>query len=143
MATLTDLARRIAQDIKTDRDRLAALEYDSGKRLVSLENGWTCHQAILRRQGRSVSLYVRNMNGAAATGNTFLTMPPGFRDNAVSVAAQPVAGMHSYKTGGPPVTLISVYGGALQTPDRGTDLQLLRTWTTDDAPPSTLPGSPA
>lgn len=123
--------------------RLAALTYDSGKRLVPVENGWTCYQAILRRQNTSVSLYVRNMSGAAATGNTFLTLPIGFRDNSVNTAGQPAAGLFPGKPGGTPVDFISTYSGALSTTNRGPDLQLLRTWQTDDPIPTTLPGSPA
>lgn len=123
--------------------RLAALTYDSGKRLVPVENGWTCYQAILRRQNTSVSLYVRNMSGEAATGNTFLTLPIGFRDNAVNAAGQPAAGLFPGKAGGTAVDLISTYSGALSTTSRGPDLQLLRTWQTNDPIPTTLPGSPA
>lgn len=122
---------------------LPALMFDSGRRLIPLENGWTCYQAVLNRQGSNVSLYVRNMTGAAATSDTFLTMPAGFRDNAVNGAAQPVAGLYPYKTGGTPLTLLSVYSGALQTPSRGTDLQLLRSWITADPIPTNLPGTPA
>lgn len=129
-------AAQVGADVK-------GLRYDSGRRLIPLENGWSCYQAVLRRQGSTVSLYVRNMTGAAATGDTFLTMPTGFRDNAVNAAAQPVAGLYPFKTGGTELTLLSVYSGALQTPSRGTDLQLLRSWTTADPIPAALPGTPA
>lgn len=102
---------------------------------VALENGWSCHQARLGRSGSTVSLYVRNMTGAAATSDTFLTLPLGYRDNFVNQAAQPVAGLFPLKTGGTQLVLISTYSGALSTPSRGTDLQLLRTWTTADPMP--------
>lgn len=139
------LAASIARPISSDptAEDVKELKYDSGKRLITPENGWTCYQAILRRQGSTVSLYVRNMTGAAATSDTFLTLPTGLRDNSVNVAAQPVAGLYPYRLGGTPVTLLSVYSGALQTPSRGTDLQLLRSWMTADPIPTTLPGTPA
>lgn len=103
---------------------------------VALENGWSCYQARLARTGTTVSLYIRNMSGAAATSNTFLTMPFGYRDNLVNAAAQPVAGLFPAKIGGSPVDCISTYSGALSTPSRGGDLQLLRSWQTADPMPA-------
>lgn len=86
MATLVDLARRIAQDMRRIAQDIKPLRYDSGPRNVTTEflSTFTSDAAhlTLQRVGRlvSCSLYVRRFDKSAApSGTDLFTLPVGWR----------------------------------------------------------------
>ena len=121
------------------------VEYgDTGTRNIaaSISNGWTVSPHMhLRRTGNMVTLYVRQLDGAAASATTFVTLPTGFRP-AYDFLHFPVALSGSTFTG---------YGGAYSTGEvvvNGTSSactggRALLTFPTSNAWPSSLPGSAA
>jgi len=120
------------------------VEYgDTGRRelAAALQNGWTSASVILRRIGSVVSLYTPSLNAAAASSDTFFTLPSGFR---VAGTYLGVPYLSQFYAGG---LLQSNYStGATSVPSRGTgthSMTAVAMWLTDDAWPTSLPGSAA
>ena len=120
--------------------RLAALEYTSGRRNITAlidTDDWTTGttRADLIRTGSTVNLSIRNVrrtDGASGT-LTLLTLPTGFRPVGYQFTG-------TFRGAG----FIADRDGAVQisNPTSPSDHMSL-TWVTADAPPSTLPGTPA
>ena len=127
--------------------RLAVLEYRSGPRDVSgiLRNGWVGSVSLLRI-GASVSVYFENLSSANATSSAFLTLPSGFRP-----PARPGARVYRamITAGGTPPVMrqadIDPYGHCriFTTTDVAESFSGSLEFTTPDAIPTTLPGTPA
>lgn len=138
MASLIDLARRIAQDIKP-------LRYDSGPRSVAQAflSAYTTHtiNITLQRVGRRVdfSLYVRPFDKAGAPAGTVLfTLPTGFRPRVnYRVAAVAPSGVliNVLDNGQVVVAYGDIPSGAFVTLNFG--------HTTGPELPTTLPGGAA
>ena len=118
------------------------VEYgDTGLRniVASLENGWTAAGVMLRRVGRVASLYVPSLNAAAASSDTFYTLPVGFRVSGSYAGAPYLAQFYG---GG---LLQSNYStGVLYVPSRGVGTHALTNvvmWLAEETWPSSLPGT--
>ena len=127
--------------------RLAALEYRSGARDVSgiLRNGWAGPVSVLRI-GASVSVYFENLSSAEATSTVFLSLPAGFRPPSrpgarvyrsmiTAGGVPPVMRQADVDSGGncrifTTTGVAETFSGSLE-------------FTTPDAIPTTLPGTPA
>ncbi len=121
------------------------VEYgDTGIRDIaaSIANSWTVSPHLhLRRTGNIVTLYVRQLDGAAASATTFVTLPTGFRPAydflqfPVSLTGSAFGGYGAvYSTGE-----VVVFG----TSSACTGGRLEVTFATSNAWPSSLPGSAA
>ena len=126
--------------------RLAALEYRSGARDIGgiLRNGWAGSISLLRI-GAAVSIYFENLSSAEATSTVFLSLPAGFRPPSrpgarvyrVMITAggvPPVMRQADIDSGGncrifTPTGVAETFSGSLE-------------FTTPDAIPTTLPGTP-
>lgn len=146
MADREDFATAVGALIKGARDRLAALEYDSGVRNVSalLVNGWTGTLYLLR-QGSDVVLTAEGLNGTAATSAQAIFLPAGFRarerGNRFTVRAR--GGV--FRASGDGVRWDSGDQGIV-TFRAGYEIGPLygdMWFKTIDPPPTTPPGSPA
>lgn len=74
-------ARVTAYDAATGRLAIGGHEVgNTGRRNITalLVNGWTASAVIIQRIGNRVSIELNNLSGAAATGQTILTIPFGF-----------------------------------------------------------------
>ena len=110
---------------------------DTGWRAVgaNLINGWTATHLRVRRVGETVSWSGYNINGTAATSDTFINLPSGFE--AVFSVGLPVINY-----GGTYYTANMVAGTAARASiTTGTVFQV--TYMTASAWPSSLPGSVA
>ena len=170
--TLTDLASRIGRDIKALRDgktdttdprlsdarpptththpvgdvdglaaRLAALEYDSGWRNISALLTNSTGEVYIVRSGFTVTLRFHGISLTSGTAVEVLALPAGFVPRSVA-ALGPRTILHSSNlvigrlfTLGAKIT----YNAGTGNPPAYGDF----TFRTNDAPPSTLPGSPA
>ena len=113
--------------------------YDSGWRDVSslLSNGWT-GSAYLRRADNIVMLRFESLSGTAATGDTVLTVPAGFRSE--STIQQLLPANSSDATA---VRARMTNTGAVTILPRATATAVSATWSlsTTNALPTTLPGT--
>ena len=107
-----------------------------------LMNGWSASVAYLARDGDTVSLSVYSLNGGAATGNAFLTLPMGFRNNRVNAAITPITGgwTSNSMTPNPLIYLSNYSNGECMTVARPGGGLILSEWQTADPWPTTLPG---
>ena len=112
--------------------------YRSGQRIVPLENGAT-GTAYLQRNGAEVELYIRDLVVPGDGRGTFLTIPLGFRPTRV-----PLYGLLG-RTG--PRVMATFDVAPAYTISQGTGhtsaMYALLKWATNDAIPTTLPGTPA
>ena len=112
--------------------------YRSGQRIVPLENGAT-GTAYLQRNGAEVELYVRDLVVPGDGRATFLTIPQGFRCNRL-----PLYGLLG-RTGNRALATFDIGPG--HTLSQGTShtngMYMHFKWATNDAIPTTLPGTPA
>lgn len=163
MATLTDLAVEIAGDIKGRApavhthtqaqvaglvDALAALGYDSGWRNITASitatPAPTAGTILVRRVGKHVYMQVNGITFADST-TSFLTLansliPAGFRPpRTVDFAsARRLVG----DTGGS-IRVDANGRGIVYQVAGGYPILGTGSWVTDEAPPTTLPGTPA
>lgn len=113
---------------------------DTGWRQMSgfMENGWTASSLLLRRIGRQVIIRGYYLNPAAATSDTFVLLPAGFRRGVVSIALPIQAG--------PTVaSFIALAATAATTPRTagivGSSIGWEVQYEVDEAWPTTLPGT--
>lgn len=126
-------------DEQAQRDQLTY--GDTGWRQLSgvLENGWTANTLLIRRIGRDVIVRGYYLNPAAATSDTFVLIPAGFRRSTISVALPVVLS----NTGA--LAYISVAATALTAPRGvgivGSTVAWEIRYEVDEAWPTILPGS--
>lgn len=135
MATLIDLARRIAQDIKP-------LRYDSGLRDITALAGdkVTSGQILLRRTGKFVTLEMTSVvpSTTIEDGKVAFTLPTGFRRAGT---------LNVWLTAGASVSrsaYLNASGGfGIWAPQSTDNYRISLTWITNDPIPTTPPGSAA
>jgi len=117
---------------------------DTGFRGISglAVNGWSITIATIRRVGSVVSLGIFGANPAAATSDTILTVPGGFRPS--SLYGGNTAHLVWTGNGVPTPVQFTTQGVMMARRDLGGIGQgaiALMTWTTTDTWPSVLPGT--
>ena len=121
------------------------IEGDTGWRSATLQNGWAAAGAsanvnpAVRRVGRTVYVRLRNLDGAAATNQTAMTLPAGFVPPSADGGVGYVGGQFR---------VISVFtNGTLNVPNgqgvAGLGAAMSIALLTDQAWPGTLPGTAA
>jgi len=146
-----DAGDGVALDIPTTiAARLAALEYDSGWRNInSFVTGWVSGDLRVRRIGKIVHIQAYQLIAAeqATPGDWAIhnsLIPSGFRVDLSGFTWMPVSTQPSSQNldvGGP--FRIDRFGHAAIYQVKPTRrLNLLASWTTADAIPSPLPGTP-
>jgi len=130
--------------------RWQTTHYDSGWRDVSgsLINGWAHGQVMLRRVNRTVAVKIAGVYGASALATNPLTIPDGFR-TAFSVTGPGTFAVFRDGYQGSAWAVCSYYGTLIQyafplTDDTWTTnhrLAFTSEWLTDDATPTSLPGT--
>lgn len=123
-------------------------EADTGWRRITsmLINGWTATDLLIRRRASLVEIKLCGLNYTTSTGDYFLLAPTGFRGSFVSYGLTLVGGFDPASANA--VNFLLTAPG--QTPSAG--IRKSRTqfndywgqllWTTDDAWPASLPGTP-
>lgn len=139
-------AQVTAIDPTTGRLAIGGMEIgDTGWRVLAALNGWTAERLWLRRIGVMVYLHIRDLNGAAQTAVTVTEWTEsGFSPIAAESTIVP-----QNATGSTGIAALTVNTAdkvlAYEVDDGGlpTATRTMLSWATDEAWPTTLPGTPA
>lgn len=118
---------------------------DTGLRDVSslLTTGWTADTFNIRRTGNVVEAQISNMDYSSGGSATFATLPTGFRPAANFNALASSVAATSGAAASIRVCTITSSTGTWTASTGVDDFNIYVTFTTDDAWPSSLPGSAA
>lgn len=129
---------------------IAGPEADTGRRDVtaSLINGWASSSGggklILRRIGNQVTLtgYEPGLTAVSKTSDTFYNPPSGFQEPWQAYGAYGMLGVALNHSNGALVPILrSSDAGLLAAGNTWTSVTMNITWTTEDAWPTSLPGT--
>ena len=137
---ITNGAMRWAKKTGAGNTGWKVVDGDTGKRWITatMLSGWTCAWANIVRKNDVVEVIVSGLNGSAATDGYFMTLPAGFRDSGVNVAAA-TSGIAT-GTGFTSVSVVYSTGVCNAGAARPTSGQWRHIFTTADPWPTTLPG---
>jgi hypothetical protein len=113
---------------------------DTGWRIITLENGWTHGQCLIRRANWTVYLVLVDLDADAATSQTVYTLPTGFG------ATGSVRGVVNSNPAIPAYRIVS-NDSTVFIPEyaelNGALVSASMTWGTVESWPTSLPGTPS